>query len=74
MTEPRTFTFQHPELGSLTGLVQPDDVVQFRAIPYATVPGRFKRSILRENLPEDKDTYTTYGYFGPLPQHTKPSS
>jgi carboxylesterase type B len=47
-----TFVLDHPILGSMTGLVSADtpDVVRFRAIPYATLPGRLKQSILRESL------------------------
>lgn len=60
-TDPQTFTFHHPELGSLTGLIQPDNVVQFRTVPYATIPARFKRSILLDSLPADKTVYTEHG-------------
>jgi carboxylesterase type B len=47
-----TFLLEHPTLGSMTGVAPLDtpDVVRFRNIPYASLPGRFKRSILRENL------------------------
>ncbi|KAF2622318.1 alpha/beta-hydrolase [Macroventuria anomochaeta] len=61
----RTFTFHHAELGSLTGLVTPDNVVQFRAVPYATIPARFKRSILLGSLPESDGAYTEHGYACP---------
>ncbi|KAJ4987018.1 carboxylesterase [Stagonosporopsis vannaccii] len=61
----QTFTFHHPELGYLTGLIQPDNVVQFRAIPYATIPGRFKRSILLNHLPAGNHDYTAHGYACP---------
>lgn len=60
-TDTKTFTFNHPELGPLTGLIQPDNVVQFRAIPYATIPGRFKRSILLDRLPDGNTSFTTHG-------------
>ncbi|KAF5231643.1 hypothetical protein FANTH_13310 [Fusarium anthophilum] len=41
------YTLNHPELGSIVGLARDDDVVQFRGIPFASVPGRFRQSILR---------------------------
>nr|RBQ86131.1 hypothetical protein FVER53263_12978 [Fusarium verticillioides] len=41
------YTLNHPELGSIIGLARDDDVVQFRGIPFASVPGRFRQSILR---------------------------
>jgi carboxylesterase type B len=43
---------EHPTLGAMTGVIDPDtpDVVRYRGISYATIQGRFKRSILRENL------------------------
>ncbi|KAF2633495.1 alpha/beta-hydrolase [Macroventuria anomochaeta] len=62
-TEKQKFTFHHPELGPLTGLVQPDNVVQFRAVPYASIPARFKRSILLESLLQGENNHTEYGHF-----------
>ncbi|KAF5712487.1 triacylglycerol lipase V precursor [Fusarium mundagurra] len=41
------YTLNHPELGRIIGLARDDDVVQFRGIPFASVPGRFRQSILR---------------------------
>ncbi|KAF5568073.1 triacylglycerol lipase V precursor [Fusarium phyllophilum] len=41
------YTLNHRELGSIIGLARDDDVVQFRGIPFASVPGRFRQSILR---------------------------
>ncbi|KAF3048341.1 hypothetical protein E8E12_011706 [Didymella heteroderae] len=66
-----TYTFDHPELGSLTGIIQPHNVVQFRAVPYATVPARFKRSILLNKLPAHKTNFTEHGYACPqiFPDH-----
>lgn len=63
MTEPQTYTFHHAELGPMTGLIRPDKVVQFRAIPYATVPARFKKSVLLETLPDKHNTFTNHGYY-----------
>ena len=45
----------------MTGLVTPDNVVQFRAVPYATIPARFKRSILLDSLPGSDHVYTAHG-------------
>jgi carboxylesterase type B len=62
-----TFVFDHPTLGSMTGLISPEtpDVVRFRAIPYATLPGRFKQSIMRENLDGLSRDFTKPGYACP---------
>jgi carboxylesterase type B len=59
----KTFVFEHPVLGSMTGSITADtpDVVRFRAIPYATVPGRFKQSILRENFDGQSRDFTEQG-------------
>jgi hypothetical protein len=58
---PQTFTFHHAELGRMTGIVTPSNVVQFRAIPYATISGRFKQSVLSETL-AGKEDFTKHGY------------
>ncbi|KAF5540165.1 triacylglycerol lipase V precursor [Fusarium mexicanum] len=42
------YTLNHPDLGSIIGLARDDAVVQFRGIPFASVPGRFRQSIRRE--------------------------
>ncbi|EAT85233.2 hypothetical protein SNOG_07767 [Parastagonospora nodorum SN15] len=49
----------------MTGLISPENVVQFRAIPYATIPARFARSILKTDLDGTQD-FTKHGG-GPLP-------
>ncbi|KAF2203679.1 alpha/beta-hydrolase [Delitschia confertaspora ATCC 74209] len=51
----KTFTYTHPTLGPLTGLLSPDNVVQFRAIPYATIPRRFEQSVLVSDLSIEKE-------------------
>ena len=58
--EPPTFTFDHSDLGPMTGVVTPEDVVQFRNIPYATLPGRFKRSVFLDRLPTTRN-FTKFG-------------
>ena len=68
----QTYTFCHAELGYLTGRLVasrhfPDSaVVQFRSIPYATVPKRFAPSVPLGCIPPDFDSrphrdFTNYG-------------
>ncbi|KAK0390698.1 hypothetical protein NLU13_0201 [Sarocladium strictum] len=46
------YHLSHPQLGNLIGFARDEDVVQFRGIPFASVPGRFRQSVLRaEKLP-----------------------
>jgi carboxylesterase type B len=61
------YTFHHPTLGAITGIQRPEtpDVVEFRAIPYATLPGRFKHSILREHLTGTSTDFSQQGYAAP---------
>jgi hypothetical protein len=59
--ENQYFTFDHAELGPMTGLITPQNVVQFRAIPYATIPARFKRSILLESISHTNRDFTKDG-------------
>lgn len=49
--EPKKYTFSHEKLGTITGWQRGDDVVQFRGIPYADIPGRFRQSVMRSKLP-----------------------
>ena len=58
------YTFQHPELGSITGVITPSNVVQFRAVPYATIPARFARSVLLDQLADTNNIHTAHGYHG----------
>ncbi|KAF1832332.1 alpha/beta-hydrolase, partial [Decorospora gaudefroyi] len=60
-----TFTFHHAELGPMTGVVTPENVVQFRGVPFATIPARFKRSILLNSLPETNTDFTQFGCASP---------
>lgn len=66
----QAYSFKHPSLGELKGrLVKNDhhtEVIHFRSIPYATVPGRFKPSVLLDYLPDkfddrSKGDFTHYG-------------
>ncbi|PVH95755.1 alpha/beta-hydrolase [Periconia macrospinosa] len=69
----KTFTFEHEELGigKLTGVITPENVVQFQSIPYATIPGRFKQSILLETLSGTDRDFTKPG---PASPQTFPST
>ncbi|CAH0020338.1 unnamed protein product [Clonostachys rhizophaga] len=68
----RRRTVSHPELGQLTGrVVEPVEfpgfsVVQFRSVPYATIPKRFSPSIPLKDIPSSFDgrptrDFTNYG-------------
>lgn len=46
-------TFTHSSLGSLIGVARGDDIVQFRGIPYAKIPARFRQSTLCSSLPQE---------------------
>ncbi|KAG9185962.1 hypothetical protein G6011_02518 [Alternaria panax] len=61
---PQTFTFHHADLGPMTGIITPSNVVQFRAVPYATISARFKQSVLAESL-AGKDDFTKHGFACP---------
>lgn len=45
------FTFNHGQLGEIVGYTRGSDLVQFRGIPYASLPGRFRQSVLNTTLP-----------------------
>lgn len=53
MTElqPSKINFEHRRLGQLIGWTRGHDVVQFRGVPYAIIPGRFRQSVLLRDLP-----------------------
>jgi DNA-binding sugar fermentation-stimulating protein len=59
--KPQTFTFHHANLGRMTGIITPNNVIQFRAVPYATIPARFKQSVLSDTL-AGQDDFTKHGY------------
>lgn len=46
----------------MIGVVAPDGVVQFRAIPYATIPARFKQAVLQGDLTASQGDFTRIGY------------
>lgn len=68
----RKYTFSHPQLGDLTGRLVDSKhfprspVVQFRSIPYATVPKRFSPSNSLTEIPDGFDSrphrdFTNFG-------------
>lgn len=44
---------RHDVLGLLKGVPRGQDIVQFRGIPFGKIPGRFRQSVLRTDLPHD---------------------
>jgi hypothetical protein len=43
-------TFKHASLGTFTGVNPIPEVVQYRSIPFASIPARFKHSQLIDNV------------------------
>lgn len=40
----KTVVYHHPQLGQIKGVVRSDATVQFRNVPYADIPARFRQS------------------------------
>jgi carboxylesterase type B len=57
-------TVSHPSLGSLLGRRIRSSVLQFRSVPFATIPGRFRQSVLVKDLGDERD-FTEYGFACP---------
>lgn len=54
---------QVPSLGTLTGLCFDDQVCQYTGVPYASIPGRFRRSQpIEGSWPDEKWDGTKLGY------------
>jgi carboxylesterase type B len=79
-----THTFAHAQLGELKGRLidsphfPGSPVIQFRSIPYATVPKRFLPSVLLTEIPStfDRRPHRDFTHFGaacPQPGATKPA-
>jgi carboxylesterase type B len=77
------FSFPHPQLGLITGRLVDSvefpgvSVVQFRSIPYATIPKRFLPSVLLTEIPSNFDSrsprdFTNFGAACPQLGATKP--
>jgi carboxylesterase type B len=47
------YKLAHPSLGDINGISRGSEVVQFRGIRYASIPGRFRQSVLRTSLPQE---------------------
>jgi hypothetical protein len=58
---PSTFTFHHESLGPMTGIITPEHVVQFRAVPFAMIPARFKQSIQKGSIEQTSRSFTQHG-------------
>ncbi|KAM5342219.1 hypothetical protein ACJ41O_015250 [Fusarium nematophilum] len=56
---------EHPQLGPIVGRRRNEHVVQFRSIPYARVPARFRQATLMSELPPKQRTFTEYTYACP---------
>jgi carboxylesterase type B len=58
-------TFTHPTLGALTGRAPHDTpgVTHFRSIPFASIPSRFRQSVLLTSIPTTNPShdFTDYG-------------
>ncbi len=67
-------THTHPGLGPLTGIVRSPSAPsppppQFRNLPYARIPARFRQSVLVETLRSDQRDCTVEGFLSPqVPQ------
>ncbi|KAF2444599.1 alpha/beta-hydrolase [Karstenula rhodostoma CBS 690.94] len=61
------YGFQHSQLGNLTGIARGSDVVQFRGIPFAEIPGRFRQARLLESLPQQPFDARRSGAYCPQP-------
>ncbi|KAF5006574.1 hypothetical protein FDECE_7049 [Fusarium decemcellulare] len=57
--------FEHPQLGLIVGRRRNEHVVQFRTIPYARVPVRFRQAELMDQLPSKQRSFTEYTYACP---------
>jgi hypothetical protein len=45
------FSFKHKQLGEIVGLARGEDIVQFRGIPFGSIPARFRQAQLLDSLP-----------------------
>ncbi|KAK9328849.1 Alpha/Beta hydrolase protein [Lipomyces starkeyi] len=64
---PQKILYGHPLLGDMTGILNRDGkVTQFRAVPFAHVPARFRQAVLLENTNGKRD-FTEYGPVCPQP-------
>ncbi|KAG4428509.1 hypothetical protein IFR05_016006 [Cadophora sp. M221] len=67
------FSFTHVGLGSLTGITRSASVIQFRSIPYARIPMRFRQSVAIDVLESHERKCTAFGASCPqVPQTSEP--
>lgn len=59
---PQPTQYHHETLGVLRGLLR-NEILQFRGIPYASIPARFRQSVVLEKLPQQPFEATEPGYF-----------
>jgi hypothetical protein len=59
------YHLHHPQLGELVGMTRGDDIVQFRGIPFAEIPGRFRQAKLLGQLPQSPFDARQPGYVRP---------
>ncbi|KAF3407333.1 Lipase 1 [Talaromyces pinophilus] len=64
---PNLFTFTHGALGDIKGRQRHGDIVQFRGLPFASIPARFRQSVLKEHLPNQPFDATNPGTVCPTP-------
>lgn len=55
------YSYNHPDLGELRGVIGEDGVAQFRGIPFARIPERFKHSELLQSLDGYKRDFSRWG-------------
>jgi len=58
----QSYDHQHELLGEIKGITRGDEIVQFRGIPYASIPARFRQSKLVEQLSQQPFDATQPGY------------
>ncbi|KJR84373.1 uncharacterized protein SPSK_08576 [Sporothrix schenckii 1099-18] len=61
------YHLHHPQLGEVVGMARGDDIVQFRGLPFAAIPGRFRQATLLEQLPENPFDARQPGAYCPQP-------
>ena len=61
LSEPKQHSFNHEKLGHIVGWTRGTDIVQFRGIPFAAIPGRFRQSVLETSLPTQPFLATNAG-------------
>ena len=57
--------FNHTLLGPFLGVQVSPLVTQFRSIPYATYPERFRQSVIKTSYGQDERNFTEFGFSCP---------